>query len=220
MSEAVSTPTDPRWSSTQALIVSLKQDYDAGRLPPEIVERVEALRDEFYASARQRGVDVAEDVGPNLDRFLDDLQTSMNAVMVLGDEVVDTAGMPAMIRAIDAAQLSVEDQVFDAAVDVGRSALDFAADLVEVRGAHDSKGEFAELLQASRAELDDGRTAFEDSVEAVLDNRAESHAAMQKLADDVEQENAEHGPVQIIHKTSIDPRLPEQIEQETGQVET
>jgi len=222
--------------ATQELLDSLLADYKAGNLPQDAVERIDALREDFYASVRERGQELGreltDDVVPGMEQFAKDLKAEIHdwedvrARSGVTSEEINSDEIPIVLKVVDDAVTALEpiiDPVFDAVQDVVHSALDVAGALVDVRIENDPDGIYAEKLAASQVEMSDAYDVVDEGLEAsrqALHQQGDhAHEAFEQAITEANEFHETHAPVRILMSTTVDPNLPEQIAEDTGQGE-
>jgi nucleotide-binding universal stress UspA family protein len=200
---------------TQEMLESLAADYKAGRLPDDVKERLETLRDEYAENFQDRFADLKGDLKPSIDEFVNDLRTQMRDYEAEGgsvnSEVADSRMVPVVANAVDGFADKVLEPMIDAVEDVVHDAYDVASELVQLRADHDPDGIYAEKLAAAQEELDRAGDAFDTEMDTFHGKMDTLHDDMEQLRVDAEEFHQEHAPVQMIHSTTVDPNLPDQM---------
>jgi hypothetical protein len=206
---------------TQELLESLAADYKAGRLPDDVKERIEALRDEYAENFQDRFADLKGDLKPGIDDFVNDLKTQISQFQADGgtfnSEVVDSRLVPVVADAVDGFTEKVLEPVIDAVEDVVHDTFDYASELVQIRAGHDPDGIFADKLAAAQEELDRSGEVFDADMETYHGRLDALHEEMEQVRVEAEAFHQDHAPVQMIRSTTVDPNLPEQMAEETGE---
>jgi hypothetical protein len=213
-------------SIANTVVLSLIEDYNAGRLPPEAMARMEQLRDEFYADVRNRGTELVEGTKADFSSFGKDLIAKLQELEATGgkletritDEYVDTDALAYVVQAADVVVEKVTVPVIDAAEDIVRGVIDFVDDLAQVRFANDPDGLYADLRQDYYTESREAVEHLDVEMDRTRGELENTRDALGQLRDALDSHNEEQGPTRIHTKTSIDPGLSEDIEAETGQV--
>jgi hypothetical protein len=206
---------------TQEMLESLAADYKAGRLPDDVKERIDALRDEYVENFQDRFADLKGDLKPGIDEFVDDLKTQINEYEADGgtfnSEVIDSRMVPIVANAVDGLAEKVLEPVIDAVEDVVHDTFDFASELVQIRAEHDPDGIYADKLAAAQEELDRSGELFDADMETLHGKVDSLHEEMEQVRVEADEFHQDHAPVQLIHSTTVDPNLPEQMAEETGE---
>ncbi|MBK7115125.1 MAG: hypothetical protein IPH71_03695 [Proteobacteria bacterium] len=206
---------------TQEMLESLAADYKAGRLPDDVKERIDALRDEYFENFKDRMVDLKNDAKPGIDEFISDVKAQMSAYEAdggtLNSEVVDSRMLQISANVVDAGLEKVVQPVIDAVEDVVHDTIDYASELVQIRAEHDPDGIHASRLEAAQEELARSGEIFDAGMEKVHGDFDTVHEQMEQLRAEAEEFHQDHAPVQIIKSTTVDPNLPEQMAEETGE---
>jgi hypothetical protein len=206
---------------TRALLESLSADYLAGRLPNDVKERIDALRDEFFGNLEARGGALQGDLKPGIEEFVRELNAQMTEYEASGgtltSEVADSRIVPVVANGVDGLTDTVIEPVIDAVDDIVHDVYGYASDLLQIRAEHDPEGLYAPKLDAAQAELDRAGDVFDAEIEAVHVRIDAVHDEMEELRADAEEFHQHHAPVQIIRSTTVDPNLQEQMAEETGE---
>jgi hypothetical protein len=206
---------------TRELLESLVADYKAGRLPDDVKERFEELRDEYVENFQDRFADLTSDLKPGIDEFVNDLNAQMKDYEANGgtvnSEVADSRIVPVVANAVDGFADNVVEPMIDALEDVVHDTFDVARELVQLRAEYDPDGIYAEKLAVAQEELDASGDVFDADLETVHGKISALHDEMEQVRDDAEAFHADHAPVQVIMSTTVDPNLPEQMAEETGE---
>jgi methyl-accepting chemotaxis protein len=206
---------------TQEMLESLAADYKAGRLPDDVKERIDTLRDEYVENFQDRLTDFKNDLKPGIEDFVNDLKSQINQYEVDGgtynSEVVDSRLVPVLANTVDGLADKVIEPVIDAVEDVVHDAFDFAGELVQIRAEHDPDGVYTEKLAAAQDELGRIGEVFDADMEKAHDSIDALHGDMEKLRAEAEEFHQDHAPVQLIMSTTVDPNLPEQMAEETAE---
>lgn len=221
MSEAAQATAADAPPLTRELLASLAADYNAGRMPDDVKERFEALRDEYFDRFDERVADMKADVQGISDAPLVDLMSQVQAIEadggIVNSEVIDSRMVPIVSSASTLADDGVVQPVIEAFEDVTRTNLDIASELLQLRADHDPDGMYAEKVDAAQAELERIGEAFDNSMHDFHELADAQQDTMDQLRDDAESFHQHHAPVQIIMSTTVDPHLPEQMNEETGE---
>jgi hypothetical protein len=206
---------------TQELLESLAADYKAGRLPDDVKERFEELRDDYVTNFEDRFADLQGDLKPGIDEFVNDLNAQLRDYEAdggaLDSEVADSRIVPLVANAAEGFTDNVVEPMIDALEDVVHDTFDVARELVQLRAEYDPEGIYAEKLAAAQSELDSSGDVFDADMETVHGKISALHDEMQQVRDDAEAFQEGHAPVQVIMSTTVDPNLPEQMAEETGE---
>lgn len=203
------------------MLESLAADYKAGRLPDDVKERVETLRDEYVESFRDRFTDLKNDVAPDLDAVIKDIREQTDAYVddggTVNSEVVDTRFVPIATNVVDAVFNQVIEPVIDAVEDVVHNTFDFAGELLQIRADHDPEGIYASKLATAEEELNQATDTFDADMSQQHDNIDTLHENTEHLRADANEFHQTHAPVQVIMSTTVDPNLPAQMAEETAE---
>ena len=203
------------------MIDSLAADYKAGVLPDDVKERVEALRDEYVESFKERFTDLKNDVVPDIDAVVRDMKQQTDAYAAdggtLNSEVGDSRQIAIADNTVDSGMEKVIEPVIDAVEDVVHNTFDFVGDLLQIRAEHDPDGIYAAKLATAEEELDRVNDSFDSDMGTLHDNIGTLHENMEEVRADAEEFRQTHAPVQIIMSTTVDPDLPAQMAEETGE---
>lgn len=206
---------------TRELLESLAADYKAGRLPNDVREQIEALRDEYVDSFQDRFADLKTDLNVGIDAFVNDVNSQLRdheaEAGPMNSEVNDSRVTTAMANAVDAYQALVIEPVIDAVEDVLHDAFDVARELVQIRAEHDPDGIHAAKLAAAEEELGRADELLDADMETVHGKMDTLHEEMEQVRVEAEEFHEDHAPVQVIKSTTVDPNLPEQMAEETGE---
>lgn len=203
------------------LLESLAADYKAGRLPDEARAEFERIRDEYLERNQARIKDAAEDIGNDMGTFVKDVQQQLNEYGLgagsTPPEVVDSRAIPVVAEMLDGVAGKMLEPIIDAAADVVHDTFDVAGQLLELRVANDPEGIYAPKLDAALAELDHATEVFDEGTDRAHDNFNALHEHVDALRSEADAFHAQHEPVQVIMSTTVDPHLPEQMAEETGE---
>lgn len=206
---------------TQEMLESLAADYKAGRLPDDVKERIETLRDEYAANFQDRFVDLKGDLKPGIDEFVTDLKSQISQYEADGgtvnSEVMDSRMVPVVANAVDGMTEKVLEPVIDAVEDVVHDAFDYAGELLQIRAEHDPEGIHAPKLAAAQEELEHAGEVFDADMDKLHDSIDALHGDMDRIRDEADAFHQDHAPVQLIQSTTVDPELPGQMAEETGE---
>jgi hypothetical protein len=206
---------------TQEMLESLAADYKAGRLPDDVKERIEALRDEYVENFQDRFADLKGDLKPGIDDFVNDLKSQISQYEAEGgtynSEVVDSRLVPVVANVVDGFAEKVMEPVIDAVEDVVHDTFDYAGELAQIRAEHDPDGIYAAKLAQAQEELDRSGEVFDADMEVLHTRMDALHGEMDQVRAEAEAFHQDHAPVQLIMSTTVDPNLPEQMAEETGE---
>jgi hypothetical protein len=206
---------------TRELLESLAADYTAGLLPDDIKERIEALRDEYYDSLRDRSADLAGDLKPGIEEFTRSVLAQQAEIeaggATLNSEEFDSRAVPMFVNVADQLADKVVEPVLDAVEDVVHGVFDFARDLVDLRIEHDPGGRYADKLAASQEELSRAGEQFDADMDGLHVKLDTSREALGQLRDEADEFHEGHAPIRILNSTTVDPSLPQQMADDTGE---
>jgi hypothetical protein len=203
------------------LLESLVADYNAGRLPDDVRERFEAIRDEYADSTADRMSEAKGDFKAGVEDFVNDLTSRMRELEMdpaeISTEVVDSRLVPVMADAADALSDSVIGPIIDATEDVIHDTFGAVDQLLQLRAAHDPDGVYGERVAAAQAELAQVGDDFDASLDLYHDQIDAAHDATDALRTEANEFHAHNEPTTLIRATTVDPKLPEQMAEETGE---
>lgn len=206
---------------TRELLESLAADYKAGRLPDDIKERIEALRDDYYADVRDRVTDLQDTLKPDIEEFTRNVVAQMNELEVAGgitnSEEIDSRQIPIVVNAAEEGVEKLVEPVLDALEDVVHNTFDIARSLIDIRIDHDPEGRYADKLAVSQEELSNADGQFDADMDVLHDRVDASLQEFGQLRDEVEEFHESHAPIRILNSTTVDPGLPDQMAEETGE---
>ena len=208
---------------TQEMLESLAADYKAGRLPDDVKERIDALRDEYFENFQDRMADLKNDAETRTSmNSSSDVKAQMSAYEAdggtLNSEVVDSRHAPDRGKCRRWGLEKVVEPVIDAVEDVVHDTFDYASELVQIRAEHDPDGSLCrQSWQRRRKSLRRSGEIFDADMEVLHGDVDALHEQMEQLRAEAEDFHQDHAPVQIIKSTTVDPNLPEQMAEETGE---
>jgi archaellum component FlaC len=221
--EQVTAQASARVASPNAteMLDSLVADYKAGKLPDDVKEHIETLRDEWYEGVKDRMTDLKNDVMPDIDTFVNDIKAQVQSYEADGgtfsSEVMDSRQVPLVVNVIDGIAEKIVEPVIDAVEDVVHDTFDFADQLLQIRADHDPEGIYAAKLEAAQEELGRADDRFDEDMGKVHDDIAVVRERLDDFRAEAEEFHEHHEPVQFIMSTTVDPNLPEQMAEETGE---
>ena len=202
------------------MLDSLVRDYKEGKLPDDVKERVDAVRDAWMESAKDRMTDLKNDIVPDIDTWVNDIKAQAQAYEADGgtynSEVMDSRLAPIVVNMVDGLVGMVEP-IIDAVEDVVHDAFGMANELLQIRAEHDPEGIYAPKLEAAQDELGRADDRFDDDMGKAHDDIAAVHERLDNVRAEVDEFHQNHAPVQFIMSTTVDPHLPEQMNEETGE---
>ncbi len=220
--EQVTAQASARVASPNAteMLDSLAADYKAGRLPDDVKERIDTLRDEWLESTKDRLTDLKDDVKPDIDTWINDVKAQAQAYEADGgkynSEVMDSRQVPLAVSVVDGG-IGFVDPIIDAVEDVVHDAFSVGHELLQIRADHDPDGIYAPRLAVAQEEFERAEDRFDADMNTVHDNIATVHEQMDHVRDEAQEFHEHHAPVQVIMSTTVDPHLPEQMAEETGE---
>jgi hypothetical protein len=210
---------------TPELVKSLIADYEAGRLPADVMARIDELREDFYDRTSDRFRDMRDEVVNGTTEFGRDLLAELEATEAqngaaagrISEEFMDTDLAALAIKAQDGLLTQFAEPIIEASVDVAGDVFETARELVNVRFDHDPDGRYAALRPQFETEFESYIAQFDASVDAMHENLDGAHEAADAARELLEEHHADQGVTRLHMKTTIDPDLDDAIEAETGQ---
>lgn len=184
-----------------AVMKGFMEDYQAGRLPPDIQQRMDDARDAYAAN-------VKDDLGnlkTNAVEWLDGLKQEVGNVATdylathpevasmteVNDRNLDAASAMSASRELLHKMVESSDILAEFVDDFAHDTLDVAGEALEIRAAADEDNVLGAKLAAAESELEVAEASIDEALDRWSGERQQAQDAIDAIADFAEEHPAE-----------------------------